>query len=213
MLQVQVTLDTAAMFMAVLLITLHRHAAVRHRAGCSSAPSSCPTRGCLTAALASMSRALHPSRRRRQDLRQGREGAPGDFRRDLRRHAGRARLPGRALGLRQEHAAQDPRRPASARRRHGEDRLRRGAVRSRPGHRHGVPAAAAAEVANDRRQRPAAGRDPRPADEGEPRARARPARPRRPRRAPRTSAPTSSRAACSSARRSRARWSTTPSWC
>ena len=53
-------------------------------------------------------------------------------------------------------------------------------VRSRPGHRHGVPAAAPAQVANDPRQRPPAGRDPRPADEGEPRARPRPARPRRP---------------------------------
>ena len=79
------------------------------------------------------------------------------------------------------------------------------AVRSGPRRRHGVPAAAAPEVADDHRQRPAAGRDPRPAGEGEPgtarascwRWSAWPA--------PRTSAPTSSPAACSSAPRSPAR--------
>ena len=47
------------------------------------------------------------------------------------------------------------------------------AVRPGTRHRHGVPAAAAAEVADDPRQRPAAGRDPRPAGQGESRARAR----------------------------------------
>jgi energy-coupling factor transporter ATP-binding protein EcfA2 len=83
--------------------------------------------------------------------------------------------------------------------------LGRGAVRSGPRHRHGVPAAAAVEVADGHRQRPAAGRDPRPAGEGEPG----PARATCSRwsasPAPRTSAPTSSRAACSSGRRSPAR--------
>ena len=59
----------------------------------------------------------------------------------------------------------------------GEVRIgsRRAAVRPVARHRHGVPAAAAAEMAAHDRQRAAAGGNPRPADGGEPRAGARPA--------------------------------------
>ena len=50
---------------------------------------------------------------------------------DLRRRGGRAGFAGRSLGLRQDHAAQNPRRPAPLRFRRGDHRLGGAAVRSR----------------------------------------------------------------------------------
>ena len=208
MLQVQVTLDTAAMFMAVLLITLigmllygpccararARRARCARRIDCGGASRSStspasprPTARARRAHLAISDATF--------------DVMPGEL------------VPGRAVGMRQEHAAEDPRRPASARRRHGGDRLRGGAVRSGARHRHGVPAAAASEVAAHPRQRAAAGRDPRPAGGASARAGARRCWRSSASAGSRTKARTSSRAACSSAPRSRARWSTTPSWC
>ena len=83
---------------------------------------------------------------------------------DLRRRGRRTGRAGRPVRLRQDHAAENPRRPASARRRRGAHRLGGAAVRSVARHRHGVPAAAAAEMAPHHRQRAAAGRNPRAAD-------------------------------------------------
>ena len=134
--------------------------------------------------------------------------------RRLRRHHGRAGrrtgLAGRPVRLRQDHRAEDPGRAARRRRRHHQDRQCENAVRSRPRYRHGVPAGAAAEMANHSRQRAAAGRNRRPADEG--RARPAPAicsiwsgSP-----ATKTNIRSNCPAACSSARRSRAPSSTIP---
>ena len=66
MLQVQVTLDTAAMFMAVLLITLIGMVLYGAVLAARACRSSSPTRGW---ADPESDRALHPPRRRRQDLR------------------------------------------------------------------------------------------------------------------------------------------------
>ena len=64
MLQVQVTLDTAAMFMAVILITLHRRAPLSAWCSASNGCSSCRTR----ASDERDGRAVHPSRRRQEGL-------------------------------------------------------------------------------------------------------------------------------------------------
>ena len=63
-----------------------------------------------------------------------------------------------------------------------QDRQFENTVRPRPRYRHGVPAGVAAEMANHFGQRPAAGRNRRPADEGRTDPRPRSAQPGRPRR-------------------------------
>jgi NitT/TauT family transport system permease protein len=141
MLQVQVTLDTAAMFMAVLLITLIGmllYGMVLARARCSS----CATRARIAMVaepfihLAGVAKSIARGKARTSR-------SPTH----LRRLPGELVCAGRPVRLRQDHAAEDPRRPASARRRRGAHRLAGAAVRSLARHRHGVPAAAAAEMA------------------------------------------------------------------
>jgi hypothetical protein len=68
------------------------------------------------------------------------------------------------IGVRQVDAAEDPRRPASARRGGGAHRQRGAPVQSGARRRHGVPGAAAAEVAAHSRERAAASGDSRVAD-------------------------------------------------
>ena len=161
MLQVQVTLDTAAMFMAVILITLHRHGALRHGAR----PRAPARRARRAHSVGAMSRAVHPSRRREEGLPHARRGFPRGLRGDVRRRGraswsalvgpsgcGKTTLLKILAGLHSHEAGEVRIGSADA------------AVRSVARHRHGVPAAAAAEVAPRDRQRAAAGRNPRPAD-------------------------------------------------
>ena len=122
MLQVQVTLDTAAMFMAVILITLigmvlyrpgarpRAHAGRARRAASSRQPMGEPF-----IHLAGV----------QKTYRTARQGVSRHLGSDLRCRSRRAGLAGRALGLRQDHAAQNPRRPAPLRFRRGVDRHRR----------------------------------------------------------------------------------------
>ena len=201
MLQVQVTLDTAAMFMAVILITLIGGAALSAWCSASSACSSCRTRGSDSARWPSRS-SISPASRRSTARAAPSSSRSREVTFDV-KPASWSRWS--ALRLRQDHAAEDPRRPAPARRRRGAHRIGGAAVRSVARHRHGVPAAAAAEMAPRDRQRAAAGGDPRPAD-GRKAASGRAICSRWSGcRARRTNTPTSSPAACSSAPRSRAR--------
>ena len=169
MLQVQVTLDTPAMFMAVILITADRHGALwpgpagrisvrgerRPRLVTCGDPGDSPE---PFIRLAGVTQDLS-QRGRKEHL------AISDATFDV--HAGRTGVARRPVRLRQVDAAEDPGRPAAARR-----RRRCGSARAappvRPGarHRHGVPGAAAAEVAPHPRQRAAAGRAARAADGG-----------------------------------------------
>ena len=108
MLQVQVTLDTAAMFMAVILITLHRRWCCTAWCSASSACSSSATR----AFSRRMSEPfIHLAGVKKVYRTRGIE-FPGGLRGDLRRRGGRAGRAGRPLRLRQDHAAEDPGRAA-----------------------------------------------------------------------------------------------------
>jgi hypothetical protein len=199
MLQVQVTLDTPAMFMAVILITLlgmvlyglvlalERLLVVKTRGSSEHDGGTVHPSAGVTKVYRTGRRNTWPSRTR-----------PSTSCR-------RTGVAGRPVGLRQVDAAEDPRRAAPARRRHRAHRLGHAPVRPGARYRHGVPGAAAAEVAAHPRQRAAAGRDPRLPMAREPRARARSAGAGRPGRLRGQVSPTSSPAACSSARRSRAR--------
>ncbi len=89
MLQVQVTLDTAAMFMAVILITLIGMACCMGSCSASNACWSFGTHGSEDAV--DNGRAVHPSCRRPKSLSYRRKGVSGGFRSDLRRR-GRANL-------------------------------------------------------------------------------------------------------------------------
>ena len=152
-------------------------------------------------------------RRGHQALRQRRRLGAGAGADDARHRRKRLRLPGRPVGLRQEHAAQHPGRLRDADQRRGADGRRAGA-RPRSAARRGVPAGRAVHLDERCRttspsvrwppaSRPAearAHRGPLPRDGGPDRLRA---------SATRTSCP----AACSSAWASRARWPTTRRCC
>ena len=109
MLQVQVTLDTAAMFMAVILITLLGMAALSAWCSASSACSSCRTRGSDRARMAEPF--IHLAGVKKVYRTRGAEFLAVS-RGDVRRRGGRAGFAGRPVRLRQDHAAENPRRPA-----------------------------------------------------------------------------------------------------
>ena len=172
MLQVQVTLDTAAMFMAVILITLIGMAALRPgarpRAGCWSCATRASSSGAMSEPFIRLAGVRKVYRTRGAEFLAISEASFDVEAGELislvgPSGCGKTTLLKILAGL---HA-------------HDSGEVRIGsadpAVRSRPRHRHGVPAAAAAEVAPGDRQCAAPGRDPRAADGREPRSRPRPA--------------------------------------
>src|SRR5262245_55551465 len=118
MLQVQVTLDTAAMFMAVILITLIGVVLYGMVLGLERALVVRDARIQGSGRGTSHGRAVHSSRRRPEDLPHPRQRIPRGVRSNVRCRGGGAGLVGRAVRVRQDHAAEDLGRPAPARRRH-----------------------------------------------------------------------------------------------
>ena len=124
MLQVQVTLDTAAMFMAVILITLIGMVLYGAVLGLERALRRARRAG-VAETTAWRTPFIHLAGVAKTYGTGGKAHlAISDATFDV--MPGELVSPGRAVGLRQEHAAEDPRRPASARRRHGDASARRG---------------------------------------------------------------------------------------